>query len=444
LQPIENDRLISVPLATAVGLGAIIGAGIFVLSGTSIALTGADALIAFIVVGLVATILAFEMGELSSLMPDVKGASYSYTYEAFGSRIGFITGIFRYIYLAVSISVISLGFGAYLSSIVGISESTYSIPFAITLIGALSVLNLLGVKKAAEADSVLVVMKIAILILFIGFAIIVAFTGVGSGAISHFSFDLSIGGFKGIFAASVAIFFAYSGYQSIATFSGRIKGGRNGAAKAILAAVLISITLYVLVVIALLLLLPPSSYQIAADPLTFALNNSGAPTWFSLLIGVGALIATTSATLAMILTSSRSIYQMSADGLLPKVLMKYDQEKGTAENGVILTAVIATIMLFAGNVYLIVSIVTFSLMFDYLVVGFDVVHFRRLRRKPSFKTPLYPYLTVIGTIILIIFLLSLPLEALVIGLATFILLLIIYQLISRSKGKNDSFEKLFE
>src|SRR5665647_1041455 len=130
----EENRLISVPIATAVGLGAIIGAGIFVLSGTSIALAGADALLAFIVVGRVAIILALEMGELSSLMPDVKGASYSYTYKAFGSRLGFVTGIFRYLSLAVSISVISLGFGAYLSSILGISGSTYSIPFAILLI----------------------------------------------------------------------------------------------------------------------------------------------------------------------------------------------------------------------------------------------------------------------------------------------------------------------
>jgi len=164
----DENRLISVHIATAVGLGAIIGAGIFVLSGTSIALAGADALLAFIVVGLVAIILALEMGELSSLMPDVKGASYSYTYLAFGSRLGFITGIFRYLSLAVSISVISLGFGAYLSSILGISGSTYSIPFAILLIGTLSFVNLLGIKKAAETDSFLVVIKIGILLLFIG------------------------------------------------------------------------------------------------------------------------------------------------------------------------------------------------------------------------------------------------------------------------------------
>ncbi len=112
----EKNKLISIPVATAVGLGAIIGAGIFVLSGTTIALAGADALFAFVIVGIVALILAFELGELSSLMPNEKGASYSYTYKAFGSRVGFITGIFRYLSLAISISVVSLGFGAYLGA----------------------------------------------------------------------------------------------------------------------------------------------------------------------------------------------------------------------------------------------------------------------------------------------------------------------------------------
>ncbi|MCJ7739383.1 MAG: APC family permease [Anaerolineae bacterium] len=440
----RKDGLISVPLATAVGLGAIIGAGIFVLSGTSIALAGADALIAFIVVGLVAIILALEMGELSSLMPNVKGASYSYTFKAFGSRLGFITGIFRYLSLAISISVVSLGFGTYLSSILGFSVTTYSIPFAILLIAVLSVVNLLGVKKAAELDSVLVVVKIGILLLFIGFAVYVSMTGVGTGAASHFTFDLSADSMHGIFAASIAIIFAYGGFQSIATFSGRIKGGGKGAAKAILAAVLISITLYVLVVFALLLLLPPTAYKIAADPLTFALTDSGAPSWFFLMIGIGALIATASATLATILTSSRSIYQMSADGLLPKMLMNYNKEKGTAENGVIISAVIGVIMLFTGNIYILVSIVTFSLMFDYLIVGFDVIHFRRMGCKPSFKMPLYPYLPAIGIVILAIFMISLSLEALVFGLAMFVSLVILYHFLSRSKSKNGQFVKLFE
>ena len=109
---------ISVIVATAVGLGAIIGAGIFVLSGTAIAIAGRNALIAFALVGFVALIVGLELGELGSIMPNVKGASYSYTYKAFGSELGFITGIVKYVSWATAISVISLGFGSYLATLV--------------------------------------------------------------------------------------------------------------------------------------------------------------------------------------------------------------------------------------------------------------------------------------------------------------------------------------
>ncbi len=126
---------------------------------------------------------------------------------------------------------------------------------------------------------------------------------------------------------------------------------------------------------------------------------------------------------------------MSVDGLLPKILMSYNEKKGTAENGVILSAVIAVIMLFAGSIYLIVSIVMFSLMFDYLLVGFDIIHFRRLNSKPDFKMPLYPYLPVLGILILISFFAVLPIEVLGLGVGMFIFLVILYQFLSRSKKK---------
>jgi APA family basic amino acid/polyamine antiporter len=101
--------LISVKVATAVGLGAIIGAGIFVLSGTAIALAGSAALIAFVIVGIIALIVALELGELGSIMPQAEGGSYSYAYEAFGSELGFITGIMLYFAYASSIAPIALG-----------------------------------------------------------------------------------------------------------------------------------------------------------------------------------------------------------------------------------------------------------------------------------------------------------------------------------------------
>ncbi len=438
----QEKKMISTPVATAVGLGAIIGAGIFVLSGTAIALAGADALIAFVMVGIVAFIIALELGELGTIMPYVKGASYSYTYKAFGSELGFITGMLRYMALATSISAISLGFGSYLSSFLGISVAAFSIPFAIVLIVILSLINMLGVKKAAQTDFGLVVVKICILLVFAGFAFFVALTKIHVGP-SNFAFNLSGGGWAGIFAASVVVFFAYSGFQSISTVTDRIKGGARGYVKSIVAAVMISIIVYALVVFALLLLMPPSAYKVTADPLSFALKSVGAPVWLFIVVDIGALIATASATIAMILTASRSLYQMSVDRLLPKFLRKYNKKTDVAMNGILVSAAIGVLMLFSGNIYVIASIANFGLMFDYLIIGFDVIHFRRRGIRAPFRTPLYPYLPIIGIVAILTFFVGMPRIALVIGVVLIMSLIVIYYSLREAREKKTIRIKLF-
>ena len=222
------------------------------------------------------------------------------------------------------------------------------------------------------------------------------------------------------------MFFAYSGFQSVSAITERIKGGSAGYVKSILASVLISITAYVLVVFALLLLLPPSAYSISADPLSYALKYVAAPNWLIYTIDIGALVATASATVAMILASSRSLYQMSADGLLPKFLMKYNKRSDAAMNGVIVSAAIGVLMLFAGNIYVIASIANFGLMFDYLVVGFDVIHFRRIGSRSGFMAPLYPYLPIMGIVMLLAFFTGMPKEALVVGVVLIMSLIVVY------------------
>ena len=327
-----SDNKISVAVATAVGLGAIVGAGIFVLSGTVIALAGAWSLLAFVIVGIIAIIVAMEFGELSSMMPKLKGASYSFVYRAFGSELGFITGIMLYFSYVAAISAIALGFGSYLCSLVGISQAyaTYS---AIALVVIVTAVNLFGVRKAANMDFGLVALKLFILMMFAGFALIYA-SGSGHLTVSYLTGSAGSFSISALFAASVAIFFAYTGFQTISTFSNRIRGSRRSAAKAILYAVVISMVVYVLVDIALLMLVPAGVYKINADPLTYALAYVKAPVWLIDAIGIGAIIATASAALAMMLSSSRVMYQMSSNRLLPKVFRRFDQDRDVAGNAV--------------------------------------------------------------------------------------------------------------
>lgn len=438
-----DDHKISTTLATAVGLGAIIGAGIYVLSGTAIALAGANALLAFLLVGLVAVIIALEFGELGAIMPYAKGAAYSYVYKAFGSELGFITGIIQYFGYATTISVIALGFGSYLSGLLGVTTGPLALVCSIALIIVLALVNLFGIKNAIKTDFALVVIKVAVLLFFIGFALFFVF-GQGHFAQSNFSVGPQQGTIAALFAASIAIFFAYSGFQVISTFAARVRGGGRSAAKSILAAVIISIVLYVLVVFSLLLLLPASQYSISAAPLLFALTSVSAPEWLIVLVSIGALVATTSATLAMVLSSSRMLYQISSDHLLPKIFRAYNKKRDVAVDGVLVSALIGIVMLFSGNIYIIAAISNFGILFSYLMASLALMHFRGKRTEPQFKMPLYPYLTVIAIVAILLFMAGMPQVALMVGVALIIGLIIVYYVLREAESKKIIRIKLFK
>ena len=429
-----SDNGIGLSAATAVGLGAIIGAGIFTLSGTAIALAGDWALFSFILVGLVAIIVALEVGELGSLFPQASGASYSYAYEAFGSELGFITGILLYFSEAGSISVIALGFGSYFVGLFGLPASTAEVTLvAICLIAALAVVNLGGIRKAASADLGLVAVKLAILLGVIGFAIIYV---VRNGSATNFlRLTSPASGVSGIFGASVAVFFAYSGFQSISSVTSSVRGGARTAAKAILLSVSISMVLYILIAFALLALLPASSFVINADPLLFALSASHAPGYFTTVVDIGALVATASASLAVLLGASRILYQIGTDGLLPSVVRSYDPKRDVARNGVLISAVIGIVMLFAGNVFVIAAISNFGLLFSYLIATLALAHFRRLGRKGAFSVPGYPYLPLVAFGAILSFMIGMPREALVVGTILVLSLIIAYYSLREYKEK---------
>lgn len=432
--------------AVAVGLGGIIGAGIFVLSGTMISLAGTGALLAFLLTGAVAVILALEMGELTSSMPGTSGASYSFVYNAFGSELGFITGISLYLSFVASVSAIALGFGSYLSSMLGLHTIFYPRIFAIVLIFALMAVSLRGLAEAAKADLVIVVFKVGVLIVFIIFALMF-------GKFIHLNFSTApVSNVPGIFSASVIAMFAYAGFQSIATMAPNIKGGGRTAARAIMVAVLISLILYILVTVSMLALVPASKYGFVADPLSFALKSAGAPSWLFYLVNFAALAATTSATLAMIIAGSQLSFQLSKDGLFPTIFKRISRSaEGSPISAVFLTAILGISIMFAGNVYIIAAISNFGVLFSYLLTGFAVIKIRRMRENPikhkvfleqagitsekSFLMPLFPYLPVIGISMLIVFFFGFPAIALSVGVGLILVTLILYYALKEDRDE---------
>lgn len=437
-----EDQSIGVAVATAVGLGAIIGAGIFTLSGTAIALAGDWALFSFILVGVVAVIVALEIGELCTIFPGLGGATYSYVYEAFGSELGFITGMFLYFSFASSISVVALGFGSYFSSLFRLPAAQYGSYFAIGLIAVLAGVNLLGIRKAAKADFGLVIVKILVLLAVVTFAVL-AVSRNGS-ATNFLALTPPASGAAGVFGASVAVFFAYSGFQTISTFVQRVKGGAASAARAILASVAISMVLYMLVAVSLLALVPAGTFVINADPLAFALKSSHAPGYLLTVVDIGALIATASASLALLLSSSRVLRQISLDGLLPKVMRTYDEKRDVARNGVLISAVIGIAMLFSGNIFVIAAISNFGLLFSYLMSSLAVIHFRRLGKRGSFQVPLFPYLPIAAMVAILAFMIGMPQEALIFGVVMVLTLVIVYYALREYEEKPPVMIRFFD
>ncbi len=435
---------VSFPAAVAVGLGGIIGAGIFVLSGTMIGLAGTGALLAFIMTGFVAIIIALEMGELTSTMPRTTGASYSFVYNAFGSELGFVTGILLYLSFVASVSAIALGFGTYLASILSWGGAAPYIAAAI-LIAVLASLDLRGISEAANADFVIVVFKVSALIVFIVWAL-----ALGSRLSSNLAVPPS-SGMNGIFSASVIAMFAYAGFQSIATMAPRIKGGGRTAARAIVVAVAISLVLYVLVTLALLALLPVGQFGFRADPLSFALSTAGAPTWLFLLIGLAALAATASATLAMIIASCQLMTQLSLDGLLPAALGKLRPGRDTALGATALTVGFGILFMFLGNIYIIAAVSNFGVLFSYLISGFALLKIRRMRRHPErhqaalqeagvserdvVEMPWFPVLPIVGIGFLIAFFFAFPSVALSIGIGIVLASILVYYLLREDRDE---------
>ena len=429
---------ISVSTAMAVGLGGIIGAGIFVLSGTAISLAGPYAILAFVAVGVLALIVSREFGLLTSVMPNAKGASYSYVHKAFGSELGFVTGIIQYFGYSTTVSAIALGFGSYLHGLIGVQLGIGSVGYAIAIIIVLALVNLLGVKGATKTESILVAIKIGILMLFIGYTLYFVF-GASHFSAANFTPLPSQTTPSAFLAACIAIFFAYTGFQSITTLTSRIKGRAKGAASALEYAVGISIVLYVLIAVSLMLLVPAGKYTVSADPLNFALSASSAPSWFVVLIGLGALVATASATLSIMLGSSRVLHQMSEDRLIPAVFRHYDKKRDVSISGIVTSAIIGIVMLFSGNIYVIASISNLGTLFSYIMASLAVIHFNR---KGIVKEPVY--LSIVAIAFLLLLILSLPTIALSIGIGLLLLLLVVYYSLREVENKKVVRIRLFK
>lgn len=402
--------------ATSVGIGAIIGAGIFVVLGIAIGYAGPSIVISIIVAGVVASFTALSFAELGSAIPK-EGGAYTFAFELISPFAGFVVGSLWLFGQIVAGAAISLGFASYFVAIFPIFPlKTVAVVAALTLTG----LNLVGTKQSTAVNNILVIAKIAILGLFIGFGIFQIHP-------QNFS-QFSPNGLFGILQGAGFIFFAYLGFGRIAALGGEVKNPERNLPLSVLIALVVSVVIYVLTGLTATGL---QDYRILAQsgsPIAEAARATGNFTIVA-AVSLGALIATVSVLLTNLIGLSRVAFAMARNGQLPKSIAKVSSRFGTPYPSVLAMGALLTVLAFALDLRQAAAITSFAILSTHLVVNLSAI---RLRKKmPSstkFRVPFYPLIPSLGLLSCIILMFSLPEESWIVATVVVAISAVLYLL----------------
>jgi basic amino acid/polyamine antiporter, APA family len=391
---------------TALGVGAIIGTGIFVVIGEGAKDAGPAVVLAFVLAGVTCAFSALSYAELASAVP-VSGSAYTFSYATLGELIAFIIGWDLILEYGVSVAAVAVGWGGnvneFLKSAFGfalpdaISKSpseggVFNIP-AVVVVLAITVLLVVGTNQSARTNAIMVGVKIAILLFFI----VVAITAFNSG---HFT-PFAPSGVGGVAAAASTIFFAYIGFDAVSTASEETKNPKRDLPIAIIGSLLISTVLYVLVSVAAVGIAPIKTLSGSDAPLSAALREGAGIPWAGALLSLGALIAITSVVLVIMYGQTRIFFAMCRDGLLPQRLAKVSPRFGTPARITVGFGVLIAILAALVPLDVIIELTNIGTLFAFVLVNIGVIVLRRTKpdMERPFRVPLSPVVPVIGILL---------------------------------------------
>jgi basic amino acid/polyamine antiporter, APA family len=408
-------RVVGLLDLSALGLGAIIGTGIFVIIGEAIADSGPSILLSFVLAGVTCAFSALSYAELASSIP-VSGSAYTYAYATLGELVAWIIGWDLILEYGVSVAAIAVGWGQYFNELLdsafgwtlpnSISAppgegGTVNLP-AVFVVLAVSGLLMSGVRKSARTNTIMVFVKSGILLLFIA----LAFTAFNSDNLTPFMH----GGFDGVVSAASLIFFAYIGFDAISTSGEETKNPQRDLPIAIIGSLAVATVLYCLVAIAATGALPFDQLAGSEAPLATVLEDGAGMPWGATVISVGALIAITSVVLTVLYGQTRIMFAMSRDGLVPRRFSRVSERTGTpiglTAGFALFIAAIAAVVPLAE----IAKLVNIGTLFAFVLVNIGVIILRRTRPdlERGFRVPLVPVVPIIGCLLCGYLMITLP------------------------------------
>ena len=407
---------------TLLGIGAIIGAGIFVLTGQAAAQYAGPAIVlSFVIAGFGCLFAGLCYAEFASLIP-IAGSAYTYGYATLGEFMAWIIGwdlILEYLFAASTVSVGFSGYFVELMKEIGFAipekfagaplkwveadrafhatSSVVNLP-AMGLIFVLTVLLVIGIRESARFNNIAVLIKLSIVLAVIGFGIKYVntanwrpFIPENTGTFGHF-------GLSGIVRGSAVVFFAYIGFDAVSTAAQEAKNPQRDLPIGILASLAICTVLYILMALIMTGLTPFMNLNVP-HPVFVAIDAAGPGLkWLTYFINIGAIAGLASVVLVMLMGQPRIFYAMSRDGLLPPFFGKVHPKFKTPYVATIITGAVA--MVFGGlfPIDILGELVSIGTLLAFIIVcaGVLVLRYRSPDLHRPFRTPFVPLVPILG------------------------------------------------
>lgn len=400
---------------TLLGVGAIIGTGIFVLTGLVAATTAGPALIiSFILAGIACGLAALCYAEFSSSIP-VSGSVYTYAYATLGEVFAFLIGWDLMLEYLLAVSAVATGWSAYFQSF--ISGFGIHIPKALTsapgaggggmvnlpamiIIFLVTALLSKGVKESARVNNIMVIVKLVVIIAFIAI-------GVGYVKPAHWTPFLPFG-YSGIIGGAATVFFAYLGFDAVSTAAEEVKNPQKSVPIGIIASLFICTILYMLVTLVLTGMVPYQHLGVD-DPVSFALRYVGLDRMAG-FISLGAIAGMTTVLIVMGYGQVRISYAMSRDGLLPKFLSSVHPKHKTPYVNTWVTGLVAAVIAGFVNLKTLAELVNIGTLAAFTLISIGVIILRKTHPSlnRAFKVPFVPVLPALCAVFCIYLATSLP------------------------------------